>query len=254
MGTTIAAERIIAALRDGLAPVPEVNALWLEGSRSAGDADEYSDIDLCLNVRDGSTDAIFARVEAILAGLGELDTCYERPAPAPDLRHRVYHVAGSSEYLLLDCTVEEERRNFVFTTGMDDEPLVLFDKAGVVRSRPLDLAQLRRDNLARLATLEAEYRGYLPMVRKQFLRGMFIEAMGYYLRYVLTPLIEVLRIAHAPARTDYYIKHIYRDLPPEITAQLDELFSVAGVEECDAKLRHAERLFAQAAAHAREGQ
>jgi hypothetical protein len=57
-------------------------------------------------------------------------------------------------------------------------------------------------------------------VVKQVRRGKFVEAFGYYERYVLQPLVEALRLAYAPRRSDYYVKDIYRDLPAEVTAEL----------------------------------
>jgi predicted nucleotidyltransferase len=249
MSAKISASQIIAVITDGLAPEPDVNALWLEGSRAAGTADAYSDIDLAINIKDGCADAVFAKIDELLSGLGELAAAFELPQPNPCMRHKVYHIHGSSAYLLIDCTLEDESRRFVFTKGAVLS--VLFDKANVIRFHDLDLAKLRGTNLARLAEIEAAYHGYRPNVTKQYLRGSFLEAAGYYRRYVLDPLIEALRIAYAPTMTDYSIKHIYRHLPPNITSQLEDLFKVGSVGEFDSKLVHADALFAQTVARVR---
>jgi hypothetical protein len=73
------------------------------------------------------------------------------------------------------------------------------------------------------------------------------EAFGYYQRYVLEPLIEVLRIAFSPAKTGYYIKDIYRDLPHEVTTGLEELFKVADISEFKQKISQADELFERGA-------
>lgn len=41
-----------------------------------------------------------------------------------------------------------------------------------------------------------------PRVVKQIKQGKFIEAFGYYERFVLRPFVEVLRLAYVPRKGD----------------------------------------------------
>jgi predicted nucleotidyltransferase len=49
---------------------PRIEALWLQGSLAAGDADPFSDIDAYLAVRDADYDAVWADREGVLSQLG----------------------------------------------------------------------------------------------------------------------------------------------------------------------------------------
>jgi predicted nucleotidyltransferase len=239
------AERIEADLAEVLSSDSNVLAMWLEGSRAGGREDEYSDIDLNFMVKDGSSGVVYELIEERLTALGGLDVNYERYCTPKFVRQKVYHIKGSSRFLIIDCNVEEQQRGFVFTRGVD-ELRVVFDKHGSLKFQDLETRKMEQANLDALREIRGAYYGFRPNVEKQYLRGKFIEAFGYYQRYVLEPLIEVLRIAFIPAKTGYYIKDIYRDLPHEVTTALEELFKVADISEFEQKISQADELFERA--------
>lgn len=241
VGQVLTREGIARHLQRGLEKEPHVFAMWLEGSLATGDADDFSDIDVVVDVEDGSSDLVFERAEALLAELGPLVTNLELDIDHRFLRHRLYRLEGTSEFLTIDFVVQAHSRDFVFDKENADAVRVLFDRAGVIRFRegPWQPEQLTE----RAARLKDTYWALRPWVVKQVHRGKFLEAFGYYDRYVLGPLVEVLRLAYAPRKSDYYVKEIYRDLPEGITRELEGLYQVPDVSAFPARLEAADRLF-----------
>lgn len=65
------AERVMAQLVESCAKDDRIAALFLGGSRARGEADDYSDIDLCVIVRDDAYDEVIAGRDALVRTLGE---------------------------------------------------------------------------------------------------------------------------------------------------------------------------------------
>jgi hypothetical protein len=84
-------------------------------------------------------------------------------------------------------------------------------------------------------------------VLKHVRRGEFLEAFGYYQRWVLEPLIEAQRMLHTPLHPDYYIVHISRHLPAPVVERLERLFQVASLEELEGKVADAVVWFTETA-------
>jgi hypothetical protein len=78
---------------------------------------------------------------------------------------------------------------------------------------------------------------------KEINRGNDLEAISFYYRFTLNPLVEVLRIKHSPARYNFHTRHIHYDLPQELISDLRELFFVSDLDDLDAKRERAERWF-----------
>ena len=133
---------------------PAVYAFWLEGADSTGLVDQYSDLDLWFDVADDNLDEIYAAIEELLTEISPLDFNYETQSANPKIRHKIYHLQGSPEFLRLDVMLQYHSRERSGTEFyMDDpieSPLVIFDKVGLIRFVPVDRAVLRRDLSARL--------------------------------------------------------------------------------------------------------
>jgi hypothetical protein len=121
-------------------------------------------------------------------------------------------------------------------------PLVLFDRAGVVRPVAPDPAELA-DTLARAVDrIRRRLPFTLPQVAKDVRRGDALAALDSYHRHVLAPLVTLYRVRHAPARHDFGARYTGPDLPADVQATLVELSFVAGLDDLAAKLPQAERL------------
>jgi hypothetical protein len=130
--------------------------------------------------------------------------------------------------------------------------VVLFDKAGVVRYQPLDQNSLSAEVLERARHLERQLEVYPTFVRKEIERECFLEALGSYLRHVLEPLVEALRLKHSPTRRDFYLKHVSRDLPVEVVAELERLYRVQDLSDVKLRLPEALELLQEALAGGQE--
>jgi len=64
-------------------------------------------------------------------------------------------------------------------------------------------------------------------------RGLYLESYAYYNRYVLEPLVDLLRLIHTPAYADWHMVHISAHIPCaekerlEFFAQISSLSDIA---------------------------
>lgn len=229
---------LIQAIADRFREDGRVYAYWLEGSDGTNRLDAYSDVDVVLDVEDGCEESVLADLAEALRTYGPLDISHGPTRPGPKLWYQVYHLEAAPPTLLLDVTVQSHSRSFAFTVENEHEvPKVIFDKASVIRYKNADFAAIAAAHAGRLADLEGVFAQRIRAV-KFALRGRFLEAHAYYHKYVLHPLIELLRMRHTPLITDYYLVHISDHLPAEIVLQLEELHRLTDASDI---VRHVER-------------
>ena len=233
--------RIITTLRRHLEPNPQILAMWLEGADATGHVDDYSDLDICCSVEAGSLAQVADQAEQALASLGPLDF-RQRLQDKKDFQHLVFHLADTSAYLLIDFNIFVARGSEFVAGDAIEQPLVLFDKAQVVRY----VSQAERLNILashqRLQALKDTV-AQVSRLDKYVKRGDFLEAFGYYQRWLLEPLIEGLRMQYTPLHPDYFIVHISRHLPSHVLHRLEELFQVNSVADIERKHKEALTFF-----------
>ena len=238
-------EQVIEVLRDALLPLPHVNAAWLGGSDAFGRADELSDVDLQVDVDDGFVAATFGAVEAALAAASPIVARLVMPMPTwHGHAQRFYRLRDTAETCAVDVVVFErsDPRRYYNQPERHGRPLVLFDRAGVVRPVPLDPAELDATLAAVVAGIRERLPFTLPQVAKEVGRGDALAALGSYHRYLVAPLVMLYRVRHTPARHDFGSRYTRDDLPPEVQETLAELSFVADLDDLAAKLPRAERL------------
>jgi hypothetical protein len=234
---------IIKTLTEALEPNTAVFALWLEGADSTGALDEFSDIDIVADVKDGEEDNVYAEVDRVLSGMGKLDLNYRSEQGGPLLRYRIYHLENTPDHLLIDVNIQSHSRDFKFTKGNRAEsPYVLFDKAGVIKFKGVSEQETKRLAEERLAHIKAAF-FQRSTVRKYIKRQKFLEALAYYHKKVLEPLVELVRLIHTPLISDYHLVHISDHIPKELVGQIEELYKVTSLQEIEHKLGKAEALF-----------
>jgi predicted nucleotidyltransferase len=238
---------IISTLRDALEKDSGILAVWLEGADATGNVDTFSDIDVCCSVSAGNMDAAASRAQAALESLGKLDLV-ENSSREDDFQMTVFHLEGTSPYLLIDFNIYVGRGS-QFTEGDAlERPLILFDRAGVTRFLPDDhhLAAIQRaERLQVLRNTTAQS----ARIEKYIRRRNFLEAFGYYHKWLLMPLVEVLRMRYTPLHPDYYIVHISRHLPPVVLQRLEDLFKIDSLEMLETKIPAARSFFEETAAY-----
>lgn len=240
----ITRDDIINKLKYALEPLPFVYALWLEGADTNGTLDEYSDIDIWIDVEDSNIDKVLDAVESALLRLGRIDYKYVMPQGHPKLGQTVYHLEESSEYLMIDMNWQlHSRDDYTFIRGDKIETArVIFDKDNIIRYKDYDLQDNAESNTRRLE--EARYR-YTQHCRvlKYVYRRMYPEAYAYYNRYVVEPLIDLLRLIYTPAHSDYYLIHISHHIPEVERQKLESFLRISSFEDIEKKTAEAQVWF-----------
>lgn len=239
----IAREKILESLIKGLEKDSVVFALWLEGADANNTVDEYSDIDVWLDVKDGEEKKIFCKVEKILSKLGKLDLKYTLDHPHPKIRQKMYHLQNTAPTLFIDLCIQQHSRIFWFTKEHQHEkPLTIFDKVNVLKFRKLDHKEWKKE----VKAIIEDSKGTIAQAERvtgKIKRKDFLEALYYYHRWVLQPLVRLLRLRYSAFKHDYYLKHVSRDLPPAIVKQLENLYQANSVEDIQTKIKSAKKLF-----------
>jgi len=237
-------ERILAALQGALEPLPYARAFWEGGSAAFGRHDQYSDLDLHVDADDERVEDVFRAVEGALSALSPIELRWRLSEPTWHGHSQCfYRLRDAGPYLLVDLVVMKRSSTARFNEReRHGEPLVLFDKAGIVRATAVDRAGLARRLAARQAELEARVRILAPFVEKELLRGNSLAALESYRALLLAPLHELLRILHAPETHDYGLRYARRDLPPALVERLEELAFVGRPEDLRPRVAAALRL------------
>jgi len=237
--------QIIDAIVSDLRAEDYIWAIWLEGADGTQSVDEYSDIDLVCYAQEGCVDDAIGQLDHSLSSLGQMDIVYEEPGRAANNRYKVYHLRETPDSLLVDVTFQSE--SFPVSFLYEDPtvvPVVLVDKAGVVNFHHMDpkstVSQLR----IQLAQAQGVY-SQRSRAEKYTRRGLFLESLIYYQKYVLRPLVDVLRIIHTPYQPDFFLVHATRDFPADVASVLETLYAVQSVEDIAERIKVADRWFKQ---------
>jgi len=238
---------IINNLRAALEPLPYIHALWLEGADATDMVDVYSDIDFWIDFDDEYEEDSINAVEMALASVAEIDLKEVFSHPHPKIRQRIYHLAGTSDFLMLDICWQCHSRGdeIVFIEGsVVENAQVLFDKSNVIRWKTYDTKGDADTHNAVLSSCQYRY-GQHSRVEKYVRRGLYLEAYAYYNKYVLNPLIDLLRLLHTPANTDYYLVHISHHIPAVEREKLEWFAQVTSLADIEARLTPAREWFTE---------
>ena len=229
----ISRKEIIDALTAALKPLKYVYAFWESGSVSFHRMDEYSDIDLYLVTEDGRVEDAFSSMEQSLADSFGIELKYRLPEPTWHGHSQVfYRLLNTSPFLFLDIVVMKISSQDKFLQyRIHQEPIIYFDKTGLIQDHPIDAGQFFEKLISRLETLKVTFDLFQVMTLKELNRGNDIEAFSYYLAYTYRPLVEALRIKYCPYHHNFHNSYIYYDLPEETVKRLHGLNFVANAEE-----------------------
>ncbi|MEG6613046.1 nucleotidyltransferase domain-containing protein [Pseudoclostridium thermosuccinogenes] len=238
--------RIIEKLKERLEPLEYIYALWLEGADATGMVDEYSDIDFWVDFEDEYEEEAIKAVESALEEIAKIDYKHIVKHGHPKIRQRIYHLSGSSEYLMIDFCWQLHSRagnECEYIKGNTVEAAkVIFDKAEVVRFVDGNPANYMEASKARLEECKYRYSQH-SRVKKYIRRGLYLEAYAYYNRYVLEPLIDLLRLMYTPVNADYYLIHISHHIPEDKRKRLEYFAQINSLDAMEKRIPEAEDWF-----------
>lgn len=242
----ITRELIVEKLKAGLEPLQYVNAMWLEGADASGHVDRYSDLDIYIDILDDFEEQAIESVERLLACISEVDYKYVVKHRHPKLRQRIYHLKGTDEYLAIDFVWQLHSRpkeEYLYIRGNTIEAArVIFDKVGIIRYEDPDERDYAAANTACLEECIYRYAQH-ARVLKYVRRGNYLEAYAYYNKYVLEPLITLLRLIHTPYHADYYLVHISQHIPESELRKLEFFAKVSALEDVEQRVPLAQDWF-----------
>lgn len=221
----VSRQQLIERLHNGLACIDFVRAAWLGGSDASGRTDQWSDIDLVLIVEDGRWQDALAEVRRIAETLGRVSHSWRVPEPAWHGHHQEFlRVEGAEPFHDLDVVVMEKSAPGRFLEReRHGEAFVLFDHDGLVNPASLDRAVHVAKMRERLALLREQFPMYQVLVMRAVRRDMPAEAAALYQRVTMAPLVELLRMRHAPERYDFGVRYLDRDLPRDLRQTVESL-------------------------------
>lgn len=240
--------KIIEKLKEELQNLDYVYAFWLEGSYAMGYADAFSDLDCCISVADNKVTPALEHVENVLNQFGELDQCETRKNKNEKMGQKVYHISGTPAYLLIDFnwqmhSISEEYRTYIYE-DMVEGAKIIFDKASVVKFVEADSKEIQRNRLDGCKECDY-YWGQQARVQKYIQRNLFLEAYAYFGRYVVEPLVKMLRLKYTPLYPDNYLLHISNHIPKECVHRLEDIIQYTNMEEMQYSLQKARKWYSE---------
>lgn len=218
-------DKIVEHLRNKLEARDDVYAFWLEGSAPQGYADEFSDIDLWLSTDDDKIFTIYGDIETILSEIAPIDFKYVVKTKGK-LGQNVYHLQGMSEFLTIDVNTQSINRDpsESYLVKDIDDAIIIFDKRGVVKFKEREPANI--DIEAKRKKLQGFYEQMRPSLLKNVRRNKNLEALYYY-HIILRYATKFLRLKYGwHEKTDFDLKHIYRDIPENEVKNLERFYDV----------------------------
>jgi hypothetical protein len=225
-------EQLTLAICHALEPLSSVLAGWEGGSAAFGEVDAYSDIDLNFLIDDAvAVDLLYAAAESALGTVSPIVASHFVPPG------RYYKLEAGGEFLLVDlCFFRVGAGDRILEIERHGRARPLFDKADWLRPMPLDESALAIKRNQRYQELHTWFAISQNFVRKAVLRGQSVEAHAFFSSYTLKPLAELLRMRHCPARWDFGMRYLDRDLPPSVYDDFRDLVFVRDLEDLDGKL------------------
>lgn len=237
---------IVAKLRQALELLHYIYAYWLEGADANGTVDEYSDIDFWVDVDDDYEEQAYEAVENALSELAAIDYKYIMRHDHSKIRQRVYHLAGTCEYLMIDFCWQlhsrDKNETVLIEGNLIESAKIIFDKSNVVRFKPFNMEDYKESNSARYNNCLYRFSQH-DRVLKYVHRGNYLEAYAFYNHYVLEPLINMLRLIYTPANADYYLIHISHHIPTSELEKLEYFTKISSLKDISVKTESAKQWF-----------
>jgi predicted nucleotidyltransferase len=227
---TVARDAIAQVLRNALVALPPVRAAWEGGSAAFNALDDYSDLDVIAVVADDAVDAVFAHTEAALATLSPVVQRFDVPGTS-GYAQKFYRLRDSAEWHMVDLVLLRRSDPLLFReVELHGEGRTWFDRDGLLVEQHLDAEADQRAARERVPVLAAGFEMLHHLTAKELARGRLIDAIAFYQAWTLRPLVEALRLLHCPARRNFGLRYLDRDLPPAVARRIERLAYVGSAE------------------------
>ncbi len=236
---------IINLLSLTLEPMEEVYALWEGGAAANNRLDQWSDIDLMIDVEDNAVEKTVNQVEKALLSLSPFKLQYVLPAPTWHGHYQSFILlADTSPFLMIDyCVIQHSNPNKFTEPEIHGCALVHFDKLDVVATPPQNPIEWEKKLHKRLETLKINFDLFQPLVEKEIHRRHLLDCFSFYQGMTIRPLVEVLRIKYDPYHHNFHTRYANDVFPRPVLNQLEELIYVTSLEDIAAKMLKAKALF-----------
>lgn len=245
-------QQIIKKVVNYLQTLHPVNAVWEGGAAAWKRIDEWSDIDLVADVNDEAVEGVMQASIVFLQNEFGIKLRFDvTQSPWPHIKQTFLLLQNTSPFLLIDfCIFPASSSDKFLERQIHGEPLVHFDKKGIVIPVDVSEEELIQKLLQRVPLLKKRFQIFQVLVEKELNRHNYIEAFGFYMGFTLQPLVEVLRIIHAPHHSAFGTRYIHYDLPKELQHVLTSLYFVPDGEALRERWVTAQMLFAEAVTEA----
>jgi predicted nucleotidyltransferase len=212
--TAVTRAQLLATLRGALEALPAVHAAWEGGSAAFGREDEWSDVDAVAVVADDAVLDVFAAFEAALDALSPRELTHEVSGTA-GYAQRFYRLRDAGEFLVVDLVLLRRSDPLLFReVEIHGQGHTWLDRFGLLQAvHHLDLAADLAAAQARIAPLGSAFSMFQHLVKKDLARGRSADAIAFFQAYTWRPLIEALRLLHAPHTRVFGPRYLQRDLP-----------------------------------------
>jgi len=233
-------KKIIDVLNKELESNPNVKVAFLVGSDAQKKVDEYSDIDFDIVLDPESVEEIEKLVKSCLEKVSPIKTELRRMTTKGALQ--VIYQLEMSRFL---------RADVVFLPGIEymdmtgPEIKILFDKDAIIKHKEPQENELIEKIRKRIVGMEKYEELRQTSLERELNRGNYLESIEKYYGLILETLVEALRLQYCPAKSEYYLKHISRDLPKEVVKEIEDLYKVSSVDEIKEKNEKASELLKQ---------
>jgi len=230
---------ITAAIALALEPLDFVYAMWEGGAIAFDRADEWSDIDICVDADDERVEEVFPVVEQALETLAPIELKYDVPAPSlGEYVQAFYRLEGAGKFMLVDFAVfRHSAEDKLLEPEIHGKARFHFNKKCAVEVPALDRGKHIAAMKAALERARKKCEMFAPFVEKELERGDYIRALGLYQRMVLAALIQALRVRYAPAHYTFGAAYTRYHLPAEVVARLKDLYFVNDERDLAEKYR-----------------
>lgn len=230
--------KIVDHLIKSLNPYTYIYALWESGATAFNRVDNYSDVDLSVQVAEDKVEDVIKLFEKKLTQLAPLEIKYRIPEPTWHGNSNVlYKIGSTSKFLIFDVKflVRDSIMRFL-EVERHGNAKIYFDKLGGSGKTKLNKTRHKERVKNQFKYIAGTFPFFSLLAEKELARGKNIEAILNYNEFLIKPLITLLRIKYKPERFDFGQTNLEFDLPATVLEKLNSLCYVDSPENLSGKI------------------